>query len=346
MSSLFGGSSFFGLDIGTSGIRLVQLEGSGPVKYLVKYAYMPIDGNIALSDSAADRGTLGKLITELLGQARPSTKNVAVGVPSSRVFTTVADVDKLSSNELAKSIRFQADSLIPTPLNESKIDWALLGDSPVDAAKQEILLTSVPNNFIESRLDMLESIGLNVVAFEPDNLAMARALVAPDSQGAQIVLDLGNKSSDLVVVFNGKAHLTRSLPTGLDSVVKSAIQNLNIDPAQAQQFVTKFGLNKEKLDGQVYQAIISTVDIITSEIEKTIKYFASRYHDSKVERIIVTGNAATFPEFPLHLANKVGINVELGNSWRNVSFKPNLQNELMSVSNQFSVAAGLAERNS
>jgi hypothetical protein len=50
------------------------------------------------------------------------------------------------------------------------------------------------------------------------------------------------------------------------------------------------------------------------------------------------------PEFPLYLANKFAINVEIGNAWRNISFPPDRQNELLAVSNHFGVAAGLAER--
>jgi hypothetical protein len=38
------------------------------------------------------------------------------------------------------------------------------------------------------------------------------------------------------------------------------------------------------------------------------------------------------------------MNVEIGNAWRNVSFATDRQNELLAVSNQFSVAVGLAER--
>jgi Tfp pilus assembly PilM family ATPase len=65
----------------------------------------------------------------------------------------------------------QADSLIPTPPAETKIEWELLGDSPKDANKLEILLSSVPNKFVEDRLDMIESIGLIVIAFEPVSLS-------------------------------------------------------------------------------------------------------------------------------------------------------------------------------
>lgn len=346
MSLLTGVSDFFGLDIGTTAIRIVQLQGSGPVKSLVKYGYMPVDIKTAQSDAQADQQKLIESLKELLAQARVVTRNVVVGIPSGRVFTTVVDFDRLPESELAKSIRYQAESVIPTPISESTIDWAQIGDSPVDKNKVEILLSSVANEFVESRLDMLESIGLNVIAFEPDGLALTRAVLPPENTMPQMALDIGSLTTDLVIAMNGAPHLTRAIPTGSDAIIKSAMQNLNIDYAQASQFVNKFGLSKDKLEGQIYQAIIGTVDLLIGEIDKSIKFFHKRYGDNaKLERIVVTGTASALPEFPLYIANKFGVSVEIGNAWRNVSFDASRQNELLSLSNHFGVAAGLAERN-
>ncbi len=344
MSLLSGVSAFFGLDIGTTAVRLVELHGSGPVKTLVKYAYVPVDSKIVLSDSKTDQQKLAQVIKELLSQARMTTRNVAVGIPSQRVFTAVVDFDRLPAAELAKAIRYQADSLIPTPLENSKIDWAVIGDSPKDKTKVEVLLSSVENNFVEQRLDMLESIGLEVIAFEPDNLALTRAMVAPENTAPQMVLDVGSKTTDLVITMNGAPRLTRSIPTGAEAIIRAAAQNLNIEEKQARQFVFKFGLGKDKLEGRIYDAVISTIDILTGEVDKSIKFFQSRYGDARITRMIVTGGASALPEFPLFLANKFGVEVEIGNAWRNVSFSPERQNELLAVSNHFGVAAGLAER--
>ncbi|HUD81414.1 MAG TPA: type IV pilus assembly protein PilM [Patescibacteria group bacterium] len=344
MSLLSGVSDFFGLDIGTTALRLVQLHGTGPTRALVKYAYVPIDNKLAVSDAGTDQGRLALKVRELITQSGMNTKNVAVGLPSQKVFTTVVDIEHLQKNELDKAIRYQADSLIPTAVDESKIDWAFIGESPKDPGKIEILLSSVTNSFVEQRLDMLESVGLNVIAFEPDNLALARALIAPDSTYPQMVLDISSKSTDLVIIMNGAPRLTRAIPTGTETIVKAAAQNLNVDDKQAAEFVFKFGLNKEKLEGQVYQAIIGTIEILTNEIDKSIKFFQARYTDSKIDRIIVTGGASSLPEFPIHIANLFSLNVEIGNAWRNVSFPAERQNELTAISNQFSVAAGLAER--
>ena len=344
MSILSGVSDFFGLDIGTTAVRLVDLHGSGPVKALSRYAYAPIDTQIAVSDAKADQQKLGAIVRDLVAEAGVTSRNVAVGIPSQRVFTTVVDIDRLSPDEMAKTIRYQSDSLIPTQPNESKLDWAVIGDSPKDANKVEILLTSVTNEFIESRLDVLESIGLNVIAFEPDAMALTRAMLAPDATLPQMIVDIASKSTDIVISMNGAPRLMRSIPTGSEAILRSAVQNLNIDEKQAEQFVFKFGLNKDKLEGQIYQAIVGTVDLIATEIEKSIKFVQTRYGDVHLDRIIVTGGASALPEFPLYIANKFGISVEIGNAWRNVSFSPEKQNELLAVSNHFGVAAGLAER--
>ena len=343
MGILSAGSDFFGLDIGTTAIRVVQMRG-GKTKVLVNYGSLDIDPKISMSDSNADQQKLAEAIKQVIAQSGISTPNVAVGLPSQKVFSTVVDVDRLSPEELEKTIRFQADSLIPTPLAESKIDWALLGDSPKEASKVELLLSSVSNGFVEQRLDMLESIGLNVIAFEPDSLAITRSLLSADYTSATLILDMGDNTTDLVITLNDAPRLIRSIPVGTEGIIKSAMQGLGVDEKQAKQFVFKFGMSKDKLEGQVYNAISSTVEVLVTEIEKSIKFFSARYPNNKIERIVVTGGASALPEFPLSLANRFGIGVEIGNSWRNASFPAEKQNELLSASNKFAVAVGLAER--
>lgn len=344
MSLLTGVSDFFGLDIGTSAVRLVELKGGGPVKQLVRYGSIPIDIKLSMSDARPDQQKVAQVVKDLLVQAQVASKNVVVGIPSQRVFTTLVDVDRMSESELANAIKYQADTIIPTPVAQSKIDWAMIGDSPKDKSKVEVLITSVPTEYVENRLDLLESIGLNVIAFEPDNLALARALVAPNTAAPQMAIDLGQNSTDIVVTMNGAPRLTRSIPTGASAIVRAAAQNLNIDEQQANQFVYKFGLSKDRLEGQVYSAVITTIDILAAEIDKSVKFFTNRYQVG-VERIIVAGAAAVIPELPAYIASMVGLNVEIGSAWRNVTLGSADQGELAAASPYFGVAAGLAERN-
>ncbi len=345
MSIFSGGQAdFFGLDIGASALRAVQLKTTGNKKEIVRYGQAQLPGNIALSDAPADRQALSQAIAALVKQAGFSTKNVAANLPSSKVFTTVIELDKLAPEDLAKTINYQAESFIPTPLAQSKIDWTILGDSPGNPKKVEILLSSIENIFAEERLQTIEAAGLNVVALEPDSLALVRALIPDNETQPQMVLDIDDFSTDLVITTNGAPRLVRTIQVGAQTIVKAAVQNMGVSDAQAQDYVFKFGLNKDNLDGKVYNAIIGTVDVLIAEIQKSIKFFQTRYPGTTVQKIIVTGGASTLPLFPLYIANKFGINVEIGNSWRNVTYPPAQQNDLLAISNHFGVAAGLAER--
>lgn len=344
MNILDGVTDFFGLDIGTTAIRAVQLSGSGAVRGLTRYGQVSVSSNLSLSSAEADRQKLAEIIKQLLASAQITTENVAVNLPSNRVFTTVIDFDRLNPQEMSRAITNQADSLIPTPLAQSKLDWAILGNSPVDPKKVEVLISSAPNEYVESRLNLLESIGLNVIATEPDNLAIIRSLLPPETTGAELILDIGYQATDLVAVLAGTPRLSRAISVGTGSIIKAAMQNLGVDIGQASQYVYKFGLRKENLEGQVYSAITGTIDGLINEIDKSVRFFKERYGGVKLERIVLTGGASAIPELPAHIANQFGLNVEIGNAWRNVTLPADRQEELMSMASYFAVAAGLAER--
>lgn len=343
-SGLLGLSEFFALDIGSSAVRIAQLRGSGTAKSLVRYGSQPIDAKMAESVAINDRRRLIDAIATGVTQTGVTTKDVVVGIPSNKMFATVVDFPKLSADELNKTIQYQLESHIPMKVEETKADWAVVGDSPRGSDQYEVLISAVPNSYVESRMDMLESIGLNVVAFEPDVLGLVRSLLPAGSTGASLILDIGDMATDLVVVYEGTPRLIRSIPTGGRSFIKSAEQNLNIDEKQAAQFVFKFGLNQDKLEGQVYRAIEGTVDGLVAEVQKSIKFFSNRYKGIAIEKIIVSGGASALPGFPLHLANNLGVQVEIGNAWMNVSYPQSMHNDLIALSNHFAVVVGLAER--
>jgi len=345
MNLLSGTKNFFGLDLGMNSIRLVQLDNNQP-KHLLRYAYIPVDPKLIVSESKIDRDKIVSLIKDLYTKANVNTKNVAVGIHSNRVFNIVVDIDRLKPTELAKTIQYQADSFIPTPINESIIDWSILGDSPKDKTKLEVLLTSTTKSYANYLLDLVEMAGLNVIALEPDIMAFTRSLVNASFSGPQMIIYMDLNSTDLVMLINNIPRIVRTIPIGSGSIVNAVAQNLNIDVSQSEQYLFKFGVDKNKLEGQIAQAVSSTLDNLYSEVEKSINFFYSRYNDIKIEKIVVAGFIGIIPQLPVSIANRFNTSVEIGNSWSNISFDPSISTELMSLSYMFSIASGLAQRKS
>lgn len=333
---------FFGLDIGSTAVRLVQLRRGGMHAALVAYGSLPLPGNIATSDSKIDQDKLSEVIKQLVRENRVPVKNVVVGLPGSKVFTTVITTPRLDAAQLSKAIRYQAEQYIPMALDQVKLDWVVV-DQSKDGKELEVLLIAAPSAATDKYVQILENAGLEPLAMEANAIAAARALVS-DQTVAAAVVDFGSLDTDVMVTLNGTPRLIRSVPVGSATFVRSVAQNLGLDEVQATQFTYKFGLTQTKLEGQVFKSIKPSLETLISEVEKSVKYFGGRYPEVKLEKVIVTGLASGLPELGPYLANSLGLPVEFGNAWLNVSYPAGLQDKLMALSPEYAVAVGLAGR--
>ena len=340
-----GVGDFFALDIGTNAVRVVQLSPSGQDRWtLVHFGYAPIDERISASSSPESRRKLGEVIMTAVGQGGIRAKNVVIGLPSSKTFTTVIEMPNMPEKELESTLKYQVDQYIPMATNEAKIDWALLGPSLHDPSQQEVLIASTANSYAEDRLEFVEGLGFNVIAAEPDPLAMIRSLLPLGATDARLLLDMGEQSTDLAITYGDSPRLVRTIPMGLRTLVKAAVQNLNVQEEQARQFILKFGLAPDRLQGQVYRAIEPTLEGFTSEIVKSIKFFQTRYPNTPVGSVMLSGFSAVIPKFGDYVGSKVGVATVPANPWQKVGVSQADQQQLMSVAYEFSTVIGLAQR--
>ncbi|NCO10793.1 type IV pilus assembly protein PilM [Candidatus Saccharibacteria bacterium] len=340
-----GVGDFFALDIGTNAVRVVQLSPSGADSWnLAHFGYAPLDEKTSSSASPESRRRLGEVIMTAVGQSGIHTKNVVIGLPSAKTFTTVIEVPLMPENELRNTLKYQVDQYIPMAANEAKVDWALLGTSLHDTKQQEVLVASTAVNYAEERLEFVESLGLNVIAAEPDPLAMVRSLLNSSVSDARLLIDMGEQSTDLAVTFGDSPRLVRTIPTGIRTLVKAAVQNLNVQEDQARQFILKFGLAPDRLEGQVYRAIEPTLENFASELTKSIKFFQTRYPNTAVGGIMLSGFSAVIPMFGEYVSSKVGIATSPANPWQKVRVSQADQQQLTSVASEFATVIGLAQR--
>jgi type IV pilus assembly protein PilM len=317
---------YFALDIGTTAVRAVKLAGGTGGWSLEQYGYAPIDIKLSGSDAAEDQRRLGEVITTVVGQSGIRSRNVVLGVPSDKMFATVIDLPNVPESEIESVVKYQAEQYIPMSLDKAKVDWALLGKSVNDQTKNEVLLASVANTFSETRLDLIEGLGFNVIAIEPDSLALTRSLLPSGLPDARLIIEVGDFTTDIVIAYADAPRLIRSVPSGMQSLVKAATQNLNIEAAQATQFILKFGVQPDKLEGQVLRAV------------------QTKYPSVTVGGMIMSNYGLMIPGLRELLSEKVKLPAELGNPWQRVRVGPSDQQKLQPLSSQFAVAIGLAER--
>lgn len=335
-------TNHFGLDIGAGGIRLVQLSGGGGKPRLVTYGSIPLDSAQLQSDSEIDVDKVAAALKQLVLQTKVTTKNVVVGLGASQSFVNIIDTPKLPEKELESAIKLQADQYIPMPLDQIKLDWHVIGDSP-DGQHMKVFLAAAPNINIDKLLSIVQKAELNLESVELNAIALSRSLVY-DKSVPVLVLDAGLASTDAVVVNGGAPVLVRSIDVGSQTLLRAATQNLNLDEAQAQQFISKFGLSQTKLEGQVLKALKPSLDTLVGELHRSIKFFSEQNQGVNIEKVMLTGAMVSIPELASYLAAALNLKAEIANPWVNISYGASLQDNLMSQAIHFGVAAGLAER--
>lgn len=335
---------FFGLDIGTNAVRVVQLTPSGQGWNLSHYGYAPVDTKTTTSDSPEAKRKLGEIIMTAIGQSGIKTRDVAIGLPSQKTFTTVIDVPTMGEAELRSTIKYQIDQYIPMAIDEAKVDWKPLGQSLHDPKQQEVLLTSTAIAYAEERLEFIEGLGLNVIAAEPDPIAMIRSLLPSGLADARLIVDMGEQSTDIAITYADAPRLVRTIPVGLSTLLKAIVTNLNVQEDQARQFVLKFGLAPDRLDGQVLRALEGTLENFTSELTKSIKFFQTRYPNTPVGGILLAGYASSTPRFGEYVAAKTGVKTEAANPWQKVRVDQTDQQQLLPIMHEFATVVGLAQR--
>ena len=345
MNLLHGVGDFFALDIGTNSMRLVQLTGDAVHGWsLVRYSYVPTEPTLAKDTSEAGRRKLGEVILGAVQQAGIRSKNIAIGLSARKTYTAIVEVPNAPRKELDQTIKYELDQYIPMAIDEAKVDYAVLGVSPNDPAKAEVLITSTSIEYAEKQMELLENLGFNVVAQEPEPISMTRALAPSGVNDARMLIDMGEDSTDLVVFYEGAPRLVRSIPGGLGLFVRTVSTVLSVKEDQARQFILKFGLSQDKLDGQVLKALDSTLETFAGELAKSVKFFQNKYTNGKVGGIVLSGFAGVIPFIAEYIEVRTGVSTIQGNPWQYVKVTEEQRQALLPVASEFSVVIGLAER--
>lgn len=332
---------FFGLDIGSHNIKVVQLRKTQDKYQLVALGSAPSTPKGLASDAESDLTALAENIKKLHQEAKVATKNVVSALPEDQVFTRVITLPKLSEEELASALKWEAEQYVPIPLAEVTLAHQVIGETKQDARqKTEVLLVAAPNRLIDKLLKVLKTAGLNPISLETEILSMARSLVPPDSEAALLV-DLGARATDIAIVEQGQVVFTRSISTAGEALTRAVASGLGLEAGQAEEYKKAYGVDPKKLEGKISQVIEPILEVMVKEMEQAIQFYQQE-KEKTVKRIVLTGGTAILPEVVTLLVKKLTIETQIGDPFPQI-VKDSLLDKIPKSDLPFyAVAVGLA----
>src|SRR5215510_8023976 len=275
-----------GLDIGSSGIKLVQLKENRGRYVLQKFGFKPLEPEVIVDGTVMDEGRVVSAIKELFDELNVKVKQVAVSISGHAVIIKKISLPPMPDDELEGQVKLAAEQYIPFDINEVNIDFHVLPPSETEGGESEmsVILVAAKKDKINELTELVKGAGLlpmvmDVDAFAIENMHAINYPVAQDETTA--LVNIGASVMNVNIVRGGSSLFTRDIPIGGNRYTEAIQRELGMSYEDAE--ATKKG---ERSAGANQAAVTTVVDSVNaevaSEIARTIDYFKSTTTDSDI----------------------------------------------------------------
>lgn len=334
----------FGLDIGSTSIKTVEIAGENKELRLLVVDFIPAPPRGTLSESDIDQQLLAGTIKRLVELAKIDTKFVNVSLPENQVFTRVVQMPVLSDKELSSAIKWESEQYIPLPVASVSLDWEVLTRDK-EKNRMDVLLVGAPTNLIAKYQKILGMAGLEIAYMETEIIAASRSLIHfSEKTASTMIINIGATSTDLGVFEDEILIVTYTVPLGGNVLTRTIATEFGFDMNTAEQYKKTYGIEARSLEGKIAAAVKPVLASLLTEVKKAISFYQSKEQNSEIRRIILSGGDAKLPGLPIFFADNLGIETEIANPWKKIRVDENVFKNKLEDGPIYSIATGLALR--
>ena len=254
----------------------------------------------------------------------------------------------MSEEELAESIRWEAESYIPFDIEDVQMDYQVLDDEDRGDGNMDVLLVAAKKEKVSEYVSVVQQSGKNPVVVDVDSFALQNALTANyELSDLQVtaVINIGSSVMNINIMQGRNSVFWRDISFG-GNVYTDAIQkDLGVD------FETAEMLKRGESTGDVeFDRVIPVLQSVTNdlgvEVQKTFDFFKATAGSEKIDKIVLTGGGSKILNLDTFLGERFDAQVELLNPFNNVSYNEKQFNSqvIHDLRASSAIAVGLAMR--
>jgi type IV pilus assembly protein PilM len=341
-----------GLDIGTSSIKIVELEAGNPIR-LHHFGRIPLPDGALVGGVIKNSDAVTETISEAFQTLQIKSKRVQVAIAGQAVVVRNIKLPLMEDNEIANAIRWEAERYIPFPVDEVTIDFSVIGRD-MQQHEMEVMLVCAHNDILSSHMEALQKAGLQPVAVDIQPFALMRALGLENSTNESniAVLDIGAGTSDLSVFKAGISRFTRILPLAGNRFTENITKVMGNNFAEAENLKLKHAdalldlavVTQENPEYKVNFSIQDSLRELVLELRRSFDYYQLQQRNEEIVQLVISGGGAKLKNLVQFLNQELEIKVVASLDAWNLSFANNLETDFEVAKPIMLVALGLALR--
>ncbi len=352
LGSLLGNKNppLIGLDISTSGVKLVELVevGKGEIS-LERFASEPlprgavVDGNIENIDAVTEA------VRRVWKKSGTKAKHVALGMPPASVITKkIILPGGMSEDELELQVETEASQYIPFALDEVSLDFDVVGPLPNSPEDVEVLLAATRKEKVEDRVAVAEAAGLTPLVMDIESYA-ARAAIdriiaqLPKGGQGQIVglFQIGAQVTHVSVLMDGQTIYEREQPFGGNQLTQDVVRAYGLSHEEAET-KKRAGELPEGYERELLEPFLENVAL---EVTRAIQFFFTSTPYTRIDQIFLAGGCAIIPGLVEIVADRTKISASVISPFKGMQLAASVrEKQLRQEAPAFLVACGLAMR--
>ena len=293
-----------GLDIGTFGVRAAELDVGSGIPKLTRFGQVALPPGAVSEGMVADAEAVGAAIRRLWREGGFRSKSVVIGVANQGVIVRPAEMARMTASELAQAIQFEADELIPIPVEDALLDFQILDDFVTSEgdARMHILLAAAQKDMVRDFLTAVERGGLDAHSVDPVPFALVRALAATAEDSAigdgsaDAIVSLGGGVTTMVVHQAGIPTFARIQLSGGDQITEAISRELGVELDEAEDLKRRVGrgpMDAESVESAAAARIVGTrIADMADEIRNSLEFYSGQADAPPIRRLLLTGGAS------------------------------------------------------
>lgn len=351
---LFRRTQAVGLDLGHHAIRVVDLQRTQSGWQFNKLGWTRTPADAIKDGVVIDPESVGFAIKHLLRETHVSANSVHIAVAGGSVVVRNVRMPLMPEGTLRKSIQFEAGRYVPSSIEDSYIEFEILGRTAEN--QMDVLIVAAPKEIVESRVAACRLAGLETESVDVEVFAAYRSLIEAntehDTRDKTIALvDIGSATTHISVVQRGNFAMTRTIGQGggvLTEALKTyfKLDDENAEAGKAALDLTELMDDTRPKENPPLRVLQPHVDDLIREIRRSLNYFQSQQTegaDNKtIDRILLTGGGSRLAQLASYVGHKLGIQTATVGLFDNPRFlRPDAGDD---PGCEWSVACGLAMR--
>jgi type IV pilus assembly protein PilM len=337
--------SIVGIDMGLGSIKAVALDKVGEVISLAVIGEVKTP-NQDWMKSEVNKKNLEEVavaLKSLIKDLKIGGRVAVVALPEYEIVSRLVSLPPLQENEIKNALAFEAETFVPYPLDQVSIDYEVIEED--EGGRLTVFAIAARNDLIANYIKIFKAAGMELMAIESPAVSMRRILkqIATASE-ATMVLDIGQKYSDLIGFKNDNIYFARSISLGGESITRAISVNLGLDMASAEEYKKAYGIKEMELEGKIKSAIMPVFESMAEEIRRAMALY-SESNNRSIELLVLSGGGAKLPGLAEEFTKILGIEVQVIQPFLKIDSQKIVSPINLEVDGyRFSTAVGLALR--